>query len=152
MLKNEFNSASNDLVEDLKLLGKPKLDFYRDENQFWYSSELFSGDQGFEFNLNSGYIDDNLHASITYYYDVASNPFYFSEDISNLTWHPDFLNRWVAWAIYKYRLEFQKINLDSIFHGASLRIYGILGYSRSTQNESRLLIKETLVLIRVFWP
>lgn len=141
MFKEEFISASNDLVEDLKLLGTPKLEFYQDKKQLWYSSKLFSGGKGFVFNLNSGYTDDKLHASITYYYDAPSNPFYLNEDISNLTRHANFLNRWVAWAIYTYRLEFQQINLDSIFHGATLRIYGIPGYSSSTQNESNLLIK-----------
>ncbi len=81
-----------------------------------------------------------MYATLDIYYSDTAAPFFFHEEISNLKMHPNFLERWTAWAVFNFNLKHNPVNLKSLFHGTSIRVYGLPRYTDPTISELTILL------------
>ena len=87
-----------------------------------------------------------LTVSIDIPYGEGSLPFSFSEDVPESKMRGGYLVRCVEYAVHKFRLEHEPANLNSLFAGANIRVYGIDWNPDLTQAEMKIFtngIKKT---------
>jgi len=116
-----------------------------------YSALLYEGVKGFNFHLRTITEDKDptsgeMRASLSVSFDEAVAPYVFHENIDYIKGHPAFLSRWVSWAIFNFRQEHQKANLQSLFHNMDIRVYGIPGYCSPAEEEADLLFHGVLAI------
>jgi len=79
-----------------------------------------------------------MTATLSIAFEVGA-PYYYSQKINFLKTHSNYLSRWVAWAVHNYRLQYEKVNLNALFHEVDIHVYSIPGYSRTTDREAVVL-------------
>ena len=85
-------------------------------------------------------LSGKMSASLDIYYSKGSAPFSFYESLDSLKLHPDFLERWTAWAVHNFNLKHNPANLESLFHEMDIRVYGLPRYTIPTMGEAHMLI------------
>ena len=150
-LLNDFIKASKDIAIDLGMnKDNVEIEHYKDPKfGLDYTAQLFEGRMGFDFNLHMEIKKEDpkkgeLMANIAIYFGEATAPYLLYENIDYMRGHLDFLSRWASWAVFNFRLIHHQVNLESLFYGMQLRVYGILGDSKSTQEEAELLFNGIL--------
>jgi len=143
-LFEDFRKAAIEASKDLGIYEK-KVSFTSGESKlgFDYLADAYEGTKGFDFHLRNT-IDqesskEELEAFLSIHYAEGVAPYHFHENIDYIKGHPDFLERWVSWAIFNYRQEHEKVNLESLFHDVDIQTLGIPGYCDPAQGEAELL-------------
>jgi hypothetical protein len=141
-LFTEFVQAAKEAAIDLDLNPK-SISFSRAETPkigLDYSAEIEANGRGFDFHLRTDTRDSDptsgsMTATMTISFAEELNPYYFHEKFKTGKERPHSLSRWVSWAIFNFRQEHQKVNLQSLFSDMELRIYGIPGYGAEEEAE-----------------
>lgn len=139
-LREHFVKASNEIAENLDI-GDNEIKFGFHETPkigLDYTGELYIDNRGFHFHLRTvTKVEDpysgKMTAFLTIYFDYALPPFTFHENIDYLKGHPNFLCRWVFWAIYNFRLKHQTFDLETVFNESIIRVYGEPGYGADAE-------------------
>lgn len=111
-----------------------------------YSAELYVGERGFRFSVRTDTEEEDptkgeMEATLSLDFKEEVPSYFFSEKITHLKWHPRFLSRWAAWAMFNFRQTHEKVNLVSLFQDSTIRIYGIPQYSQPAEQEVELLFQ-----------
>lgn len=77
-------------------------------------------------------------------FDEIQDSYFFFENIDYIKSHPRFMSRWASWAIYKFRLKYHKVDLETLFHFKTIRVYGLPRLSSPTESEAEILVKGIL--------
>lgn len=86
-------------------------------------------------------LSGRMSISLNIYYSKSSAPFDFYEgNLNALKPHSDFLSRWTAWAVFNFNLKHNPPNIESLFHGMDIRVYGLPLYTIPTMGEAHMLI------------
>lgn len=125
-----FKKAAKEIAIDLEMNTR-KLEIKYDETPkigLDYFARLSEIDRMFEFHLSTETDEEDpasgiMKVSLQIYFRKDTPPYWFSENINYMKNHPEFLSRWASWAIYNFRQEHQKINLQSLFYNSLLRVY-----------------------------
>lgn len=142
----EFLDATRQVCEDLGIsLHHVKLTRYETEYRgLNYLAEGSSRATKFIFHVKTeSKVKDPLKgtmtASLEIYYTENTAPFFIDENIDYMRAHQPSLPRWVAWAVFCFNLKHNPVNLESLFNGISLRVYGIPRAPYPGLSELRLL-------------
>ena len=129
-LRKQFECASNEICINLGIDADLDIKYHETPNiGIDYVSYYRSDSKNFSFHLRIDAEGENpftgkMTASFSYDFDSGLAPFFFLEDITHQRIHPNYLCRWVFWAIYNYRLTHETLRLDSVFHDSIIRVYG----------------------------
>jgi len=146
-LQADLMRAAKQIADDLEINREDiKFDHFESKVGFDYDAQLFEGEKGFDFWVGSESEGPNqkMKASLSVYFQEAVAPYFFQETIDYIVGHSDFLSRWASWAVFKYKQTHEKVALNSIFHDAEIRVYGIPGYCEPAESEADLLFHGVL--------
>lgn len=143
-----FISAAKEIVVDFELNPK-KIKIRHVQTPrigLDYTAELYVKGRGFDFHLRTVTEDEDptqgeMTASLTISFKEEAAPYFFHENIDYVKEHSHFLSRWASWAIFNFRQEHQKVDLQSLFHDTILRVYGLPLYSTPAEQEAELLFR-----------
>lgn len=112
-----------------------------------YTAQLYVKERGFDFHLRTETEDEDptrgeMTASLSISFMEEVNPYYFHENIDYIKGYPNFLSRWVSWALFNFRHKHQKVDLQSIFHDTIIRVYGVPRHT--ARQEAELLFRGIL--------
>jgi hypothetical protein len=144
----EFVQAANQIREDLNIKAAIETDHAEGEMGFDFTARAYDTYRGFDFWLNQK-IDKTkrrLRTSLSIDFQEGVAPFNLTENIDYIVGHSDFLCRWAAWAVFNFRQAHERTNLNSIFHEAQIRVYGVPHYCDPAEGEANLLFKGILEL------
>lgn len=148
-LLDDFIKAAKELASDLEM-DSEKITVEHFETPrigLDYTAQLYIKERGFDFQLRTRTEDEDptqgeMTASLSISFTEEVNPYYFHENIDYIKWHPNFLSRWVSWALFNFRQEHQKADLQSLFHDTIIRVYGVSQYT--AEQEAELLFRGIL--------
>ena len=119
-----FEDAAHHLCDEFKI-SHDDIEIETYKNKFDHSYELSSKTSDLGLNLQvTRYEKERVTAYIAIPIFDTPEPFYINEDITTLTASKGYLRRWIDYAVHVARLKHEPINLESMFHGAELKIYG----------------------------
>jgi len=149
----EFTKAAIDLAIDFGLNPKKMRVRHSETPRIGldYTAELYVGERGFSFSIRTDTEEEDptkgdMEATLSVAFKEEIPPYFFSEKITHLKWHPRFLSRWAAWAMFNFRQTYEKVNLLSLFQDSTIRIYGIPHYSQPAEPEVELLFRGIIAL------
>jgi hypothetical protein len=147
-LLDEFTNAATELAIDFGLTPKDIVIKHFDTPKMGidYSAELYKKGKGFSFYIRTVTEEEDstkgrMTATLSLAFKEEIPPYYFDENIDYLKWHPEFLSRWVAWAMFNFRQAHERVDLFSLFQDCTIRIYGIPNYSLPAEQECEILFK-----------
>ncbi len=152
-LLDEFKKAAVEAALDLNL--NPEEIEFRDVETpkigLSYSATILEGVKNFDFFLRTTTDQDDpttgtMKAFLTIGFTEGGAPYSFSEKLEYIKNHHNFLSRWISWAIFNYRKEHEKTNLETLFYDVDLRVYGIPGYGKPAEEEAKILFNGLLSL------
>ena len=131
-LFQEFKLATEQICADLSLEYR-NVKFTRYETKktgIDYSAFMSNDPPQFSFYISTTTKDKDptlgsMKAELEIIYSESANPFFFCENIDYMRGHPNFLQRWVAWAVTQYNVEHNPANLGSMFNDAYIQICGV---------------------------
>jgi hypothetical protein len=145
-LLDDFIKAAKELASDLEMDSDKIRVRHRETPRIGldYSAQLYVKEQSFDFHLRTETEDEDptqgeMTASLNVSFMEEVNPYFFHENIDYIKGHPNFLSRWVSWALFNFRQEHQKIDLQSLFHDTIIRVYGMSTYT--AEQEAELLFR-----------
>ena len=146
-LFQQFLKASRQVCDDLNMSYKDvKAERYETPTVgISYSADGVGEHFRFNFHLkteseNKDVLSGMMSSSLEIFYSESSAPFYiYEENLNSLVPHSDFLSRWTAWAIFNFNLKHNPVNLESIFHGMDIRVYGLPKHTFPTMEEAHML-------------
>ena len=132
VLFQEFKLATKQICTDLSLEYK-NIEFTRYETKktgIDYIATMSNDPPQFSFHIRTTTKDidptlGSMKAELEIIYSESANPFFFYENIDYMRDHPNFLQRWAAWAVTQYNVEHNPANLGSLFNDAHIQICGI---------------------------
>jgi hypothetical protein len=140
-LLDDFKEAAEQIADDLGIDGTIEIDHSESNQGFDFTASLFKRNRGFDLWLGGEIRDasQKMTASLSIDFQEGVAPYYFQEKIDYIAGHSDFLCRWAAWAVFRFKEAHEKVTLNSIFHEAEIRVYGIPGYCDPAEGEADLL-------------
>lgn len=150
-LLDDFVKAAKEVAIDLEM-NEERIEFHRAETPkvgLDYTAMSSEDAKGFDFHLRTRTEEQDptsgeMEAFLGINFAEGVAAYVFHENINYIKGHPDFLSRWVSWAIFNFRKEHEKINLQSLFYDVTIRIYGIPGYCDPAEAEAILLFNSLL--------
>lgn len=119
-----FKDAAHYLCDTFKI-SLDSAEIETSKNKSAHSYRLSSKTSDLELDLEvSRYEKECITAYIAIPIFDTAEPFYINEDITSLSASKDYLRRWIDYAVHMFHLEHEPTNLESMFHGTQLKIYG----------------------------
>jgi hypothetical protein len=147
-LLDNFRKVAEQIATELEI-GNKKIQIDHSEGDLGVDyMATVEGEKGFTFVLSTdrkeGSQKETMNLSLTIYFREGVAPYYFDEDIDHIVDDPDLLDRWASWAIFNFRQTHEKVSLESLFHEATIRVYGIPQYCDPAEGEAQLLFNGLL--------
>lgn len=143
----EFLQATREICDDLGV-DQRRVKLTRYETEFTgldYIAVGRSRKRGFDFHVKTeSKMRDPLkgtrYATLDIYYSENAAPFSLHENIDYMKIHEPALPRWAAKAVFDFNLKHNPVNLESVFNGIPIRVYGLPRNAYPSLSEMKALV------------